>query len=161
LLYERFHGLGLEPWDLERDMALSVEVDPALAASATDFACVGPPLDASQNNPCNGWDGQPFLNLAGTLRVTSPNGGVGGWYPWIELTLGADPAAQRARACAHFYTDAIPDQCPMDAVAACAVSGTVTLSAWPIELDTLADLKVAIDVTFANGLALTGTMVAP
>lgn len=163
------HGLdtylyrfGQRPWDRDRAMAVAVAVDPSLLPAATTWTCSGvDPNPGGPNNPCNGFRGSPEGRLVDTVVLLAPNGGVGGWYPWIEVdpTRTGGPAA---RVCGQPYTDVVgTPTCPRHADIACATTGVLTLGRIPTTEVELAGLSARVDVGFDGGFRLEGAFTLP
>ncbi len=159
-LERQLFGLGTQPWTRERELTVSVTVDSTLTVSETTFVCEGTDPERGSNTPCTGWMGVPQARFGGTLVLASPNSGVSGWYPWLELDL-EHAGGPMARVCLYTYTDVYTGQCPQDRDASCAVSGTLAINRIPAKGEDLSGLLASVDVQFASGFRLSGTVAVP
>lgn len=169
--YAQLYAWGLEPWDAEREMNVSVTVDSELAPAEPSLTCDG--LDR-MGSPC-GMDSGPVIADGG-----GEDGGVSeptrqpaveheyygatfalylepsswdnyGWYLVAEVTTGPEPVA---RVCRLPYTDATGPDCGLlgtDPV--CATSGMLTLDSTPADAAELAETHGTLSVTFPDGSA--------
>jgi hypothetical protein len=158
-LYGRFNGLGTLPWDHKRASIVAFSIDPSVVVNATQFNCTGTDPTGGANTPCTGFNGSPQARFADTLTVVSPNSGVSGWYPWIEIDYQAK-ADPTARVCLYTYSDFSGTACPDRTEVACADGGSVLLDRVPTSQADTAGLKLAIDATFGS-FHLQGTIALP
>jgi hypothetical protein len=153
-LFHRVLAFGRFPWDRARAMSVGVTVDGGHSVTATQWTCGGtPPIGG--NSPCTGFPGMGAATKRDTLEISAPHTGVGGWYPWIEVDFdqGGGPVA---RVCLARWSDQVGTTCA-DQQPPCAESGSVTLS----DDDATGGLDVTVDVTFAGGFTLQGTVKVP
>lgn len=149
-LYPRLYALGTAPWDGRAFLSIPVEIDNGLEGpESPTFECPGDnaPVGLGSNHPCAGWLGSPVGYVTERVVIDVPNGGVGGWYPWIEVS----PTESLSRVCVMPYSDVSRETC-IAALAEplCASVGSVTLGWIPASSDELTGLPVRIDVTFSE-----------
>lgn len=150
--YQLLFAVGTEPWDRQREMSLSVAVDPTLSSPASPtLTCTGALLGEPGVGPCDAVTGVVEYDLDTPAIAFGGAGNYYGWYPVIEIDHGAS-GELHARACIHRYTDAGQNVCP-DAAATCAVSGSVTIDRWPLPAT---GAVIHLDATFADGSTLLG-----
>lgn len=146
-------ALGRSTWDRSRSVVLPVGVDPTLTGSST-VNCTGGPSDPGYT-PCGATDLLVSVTAGDTLVIKSGESPHprSGWEAWIEIVPDA-AGMPRARMCKYFFTDVVGTSC-QGFGASCASSGTITVNQWPFNG---ANLVVAVDVSFDNGLAITGLL---
>lgn len=130
-------GWGPEPWNRERDMTVSVAIDPAVMAPeavAMTCTCEAPPCIRAGNEICDPPEGYEHryvaigdAELPNTLNglfafSISPVGGpFGSTYLAVEVDTAA-PDGARARACLVSTSDGGAEHDPI-----CAISGALVL----------------------------------
>jgi hypothetical protein len=147
-------GWGLAPWNRDRDMALTLSVDPALeappAAPEVDCACETPPCLEPGAAFCDEaramyevgfpMDEPPESSQRG-LIVVAVLAEVGG-SDWA-LTLEADPERGTGRACLFQMSDAENGGPPV-----CATAGSATLDRVPATRGEVRDVHGRLTATF-------------
>jgi hypothetical protein len=154
-------AIGRQPWSGATGVVVDVEIDPSVTAIETVIACDGPDFGFPGVNPCA--DPEPYGFFSYTQNTvfahasSSPPGSFFGWYFFVEVLPGAP--SPNARVCAFQYSDVVNPNCKdYPDGPTCAVSGLVRMNRLPPIGDPATDVVAEIDVTFANGLHVTGSI---
>ncbi len=143
-------AFGTQPWDDRRAMTVAVAFDAALTEGTHTFTCTGTdPYPSYVGSPC-------AVGYAAAIRDARLRGGIlsfflgrrteiAGWVPAVEVDLRL--ATPTARVCAYRYSDVYGATCSPYAVALCASSGTLVLSARPVDDTAAGALAGRLDVT--------------
>lgn len=160
-----FNSVGAEPWNRERGLVLSVDVDPTLAGDLS-VSCERDGQVVDDVYPCR----EPgtgetqfqqrymvYAEMHDTLSV-----GVlqGDGFVSRRLQLEVMPDRRLARACLLSDSDGVPLSCDPAAYPSgpCAEEGTIRVSTLPARNRAALDgVVVAGEVTFADGLTITFT----
>ncbi len=149
---------GLTPWTRGRNLDLKVSIDSSLAVAKHAITCSGCSGACSAgDSPCNTTQLRLHdRSLPGTFWLLV--GAMSYMHGWIlELEVDLEIAGgPKARVCRLPVTDFITCE-PKDR-SVCATSGTLTLSGKPDKAKL--DVVVAYDVTFSDGVKLTGEVAA-
>lgn len=152
--FKQLYAWGLEPWDTEREMNVSVQVDPRLVVEEMGWTCPeggGPAICSSEPRMRRLDDGGSF-----SFRLGSEGLSFAGANVIIEVLR--DPRAT-ARVCMLEYTDRKTPSCQGDLLfrgrdpnPVCASDGTLTLSAMPGNAGELEDVHGTLTATFPEGV---------
>jgi hypothetical protein len=154
LIYRFVHERGFEPWTREKDLNVTLTINPDLAIAQDAVSCTGCNTGCSAgDNPCTGSNvGVLQRDLPGTYRVLIwTNGGLYGWMLELEMDLGFS-GGPRARACRLPISDAL--SCTAGDTPRCAISGSIELGGEPSAQ--LLNVAGKFDLIFADGLKIKG-----
>lgn len=142
--------LGIESWDEGTATVLEVSVDPSLASGAPALSCEDP---AAGQTPCGASPLTVRRALADTLHVTlGAATGAEGYRLGLEIIEGG-LGGLAARACRMPFSDVMTVCEPRPA---CASSGTLRISAWPLDAASAETVAIDIELVFDDGVVVTG-----
>lgn len=150
---------GKQPWDRARERTVTAAVA-SLAPVDTAIACAGV-ADASMG-PCGTLSnaGRRYVNGDVMTTLVRPNSiAIGFWTLSIEVTRN-DDAPLAARVCRLQSTDYTSFRCG-DSEPACAVSGTLTLDAFPADDAAAATTRLELHAVFADGATIDAQLHPP
>lgn len=151
-------GWGLEPWDRARAMSLDVGIDAAVPDETTDFTCSGVPDEEYAIGDICGDEVVVTATFGGLLAIQLVAEQL--WFGWY-VVLEADLEAMTARLCSVTVTDGVGVCVDPEQVGSCASTGTILLSRVPATEADLSGLSGTVDVTFDDGLHITGHFAVP
>lgn len=129
-IHSQLYAWGIEPWDAEREMNVSVSVDPTVEASGATVECDG--MSPTSGSVCEETTELETQTRSGAVVIyfrSKPELAFAGWDLVLEVSRSR-PA--QARLCTLAFTDSHSAQCPMSGVEPrCAVSGALELSSDP------------------------------
>lgn len=150
LVHDFLWAWGTTPWDDAREAAVTVTIDPALAAAPLAMTCTGAvPEPAGPCGPTAPLRTFTAADVPFALAIGDAGPTFGGWNLWIESV------GERARVCRAPFTDGVAFTCTGVPGPDCAVSGTLVLSR-----DASAGTDGAhgrLDVSLASGASLVAT----
>lgn len=148
---------GGVPWDGERDMHVSVAVEPRLAGAWPELGCRGPDRE---RGPC----GAPMLEVPSaqqsSLRFAFlPPHAAPGWLLAVEV-VDSPLGELHARVCKVELADTALESLaslasPTELRATppvCAIAGDLVLSRFPVEVSRTSELSARLVADFADGL---------
>jgi len=150
-LHPFLYGYGARPWDGERVLSVTVEVDADLGPGSGMFTCEGTPPFSGGQNPCaTGAKVKPSSARTGHWLSfdLAPRNDLYGWTVWVELDTTRTPLV--ARVCTSSFTDARQLMCKLLFEPVCATAGRVTLSTLPADAAGLAGLAMRLDVMIGD-----------
>lgn len=145
-----FLAYGLEPWDRDRAVNLTVSMDPGVDGTAP-MRCEGDYPDPYPPSPCMnelGVHASTWLQDTLTIQIEAAEPAYAGVGIDVEIIPGLT-GGFRARACTTEYTDFGGPSCPREPpIVYCANSGTVTIDHWPTSPADSEGLTGTIDLAF-------------
>lgn len=148
--FKQLYGWGLEPWDAEREMNVSVQLDSGLEVEEMRWTCP----EGGAPAICRGEPGMAREHFGGAFafRLWDDTLSFAGSTPIIEVRRGDDPVA---RVCLLEFTDRVDPSCeslPRDPSPTCATAGTLTLSVMPEDEGALEQVHGTLTATFPEGV---------
>jgi|GEM_PF-4515997 len=148
--YISLYAWGTHPWDRTRDRNVAVTLT-SLTAAPFAVECTGV---ADMRGPCGSAAELPRRSENGvfTAELRSPSVAILYWTLAIEVTRDDDDRLH-ARVCRIESTDFSTYTCSTDSPA-CAIAGTLALSAFPEDATAAAAVRMDLSVTFADGATI-------